>query len=296
MSIDYKKLAKALFLVLLALISALYFGNDDSLFANATETKIEARIDDALVLSSASAISSVAVTLLPGDIATPVAEKMADLTEYFIIALLFLYTEKFLMAVLGFGVFKVIVPATCLILAALLYRKNEKLKKLVLRAALFSMMVFASIPISTRISDTIYSRYAVNIDEVVNAATSVTVSEEDGVESSKGVLDIVSEKISGVTASFTNKVGALLHSFIDILAVTVVSSCVIPLLVLAFLLWLLNKLFGLKVFLSDPKGGKPAVLVKKGWSKKLFRKRQESGVRIREEQPNTEQIIEQDGE
>lgn len=256
MKIDYKKLAGVLLCILIALVSFLYSGNEDSAFANNTQKMLDERIDDALILSSASAISSVAVTLLPGDVATPVANKISDLTGYFIVASLFLYTEKFLLTILGYALFKVLIPIACGIYAVTLYKENEELKRITSRVVLFSLMVFVSIPVSAKISDMVYSRYAVDIGTVVKASTTVTTSEEGG-EKTTGILDIVSEKISGVTASFTNRVGELFRSFIDIISVTIVSSCVIPLLVLAILLWLLNKLFGLKVFFPRGKIKKP---------------------------------------
>lgn len=290
MKINYKRLAGVLALVLLALFSGLFLGDADSHLALHTEQMIEERIDDALTLSTASAISSVVVTLLPEDIATPVAEKMADLTQYFIVALLFLYTEKFLMAILGIGVFKIMIPAACLILAVLLYKKNDEIRTLTLRATAFALILFIAVPLSTRISDIIYSRYAVNIDEVVNSATTITASEEEEDET-KGILDIISEKISGATANFTNKVGALLHAFLDILAVAIVSSCVIPLLVLAFLIWILNKLFGLKVLLPKPRHSRQFVGAVRGAGRGARRRPQTQITAAKREQPgeDTEQ-------
>ena len=49
-----------------------------------------------LGLLAASATTSTAITVLPGDAASPIAEKLMDLSTYFMIVLAAIYLEKYL--------------------------------------------------------------------------------------------------------------------------------------------------------------------------------------------------------
>ena len=46
-------------------------------------------------LAAAAVASSSAITLLPGDIGTPVAQELAEMSKYFLIVLCAIYLEKF---------------------------------------------------------------------------------------------------------------------------------------------------------------------------------------------------------
>ena len=47
-------------------------------------------------LAAAAVASSSAITLLPGDVGTPIAQELADMSKYFLIVLCAIYLEKFL--------------------------------------------------------------------------------------------------------------------------------------------------------------------------------------------------------
>ena len=74
----------------------------------------------ALPSPQASTAASAAITLLPGDAATPIAEKLADISGYFLLALCAIYLEKYLLTVTAYATFRLLVPAACLLLAAIL--------------------------------------------------------------------------------------------------------------------------------------------------------------------------------
>lgn len=100
-------------------------------------------------LASSSTGASVAITLLPGDIGTTVADKMADLSGYFIMIVIVIYLEKFLMLFAGTLVFKVLIPVSCLafivgiLFPRIRYWANQMGAKLLVMAVLFlSLFLF----------------------------------------------------------------------------------------------------------------------------------------------------------
>jgi len=53
-------------------------------------------------LAASAAASSTALSLLPGDVATPIANQIAELSSYFIVVLCAILLEKMLIAVVGY--------------------------------------------------------------------------------------------------------------------------------------------------------------------------------------------------
>lgn len=50
--------------------------------------------------------TSALITLIPGDVGTPIAEKVADLSGYLLIVLCAVYLEKYLVTLTGYAAFK----------------------------------------------------------------------------------------------------------------------------------------------------------------------------------------------
>ena len=78
----------------------------------ASLTALEEKQSTVLELAAASTAASAAITLLPGDAATPIAEKLADISGYFLLALCAIYLEKYLLTVTAYAAFRLLVPAS----------------------------------------------------------------------------------------------------------------------------------------------------------------------------------------
>ena len=85
-------------LIIIGILSATVVTN----WSTATKTHeksvavLDEKKEDVLKLTGAAMSSSAAITLIPGDVATPIAEKLADLSGYFLIVLCAVYLEKYL--------------------------------------------------------------------------------------------------------------------------------------------------------------------------------------------------------
>ena len=101
------------------------------------------------------------------------------------------------------------------------------------------------IPLSIGASDMIYDAYRQSIEATITSAeeltdeTSPLTNEED-----KGVIKSILSKLSETTETLTNKASNILNRFVETLAVMIVTSCVIPLAVLLFFLWIIKILTG----------------------------------------------------
>ena len=84
-------------------------------FHAATIASLDEKTGTVLELTAASTAASAAITLLPGDTATPIADKLAELSSYFLIVISAIYLEKYLTTITGYAAFVILIPAACLL-------------------------------------------------------------------------------------------------------------------------------------------------------------------------------------
>ena len=215
-------------------------------------------------LVAASTAASAAVSLLPGDAGTPIAEKLVDLSSDFLIVITAIYLEKYLLTTLGFAAFKILIPLGCIIFAGSLFIRNRpalkrSLRRLASKLALFGIAIFLVVPVSIGVSGMIESTYKDSVDETIAIANQTTESIESasGQESSEESASTPLDWITGIPDNVGNAVSNLtadaqkaLNGFIEALAVMIVTSCIIPIVVLVFFLWLVGVILGVDVSAS----------------------------------------------
>ena len=243
-----KKLLLCALLALLAVVSILIIADkaSDAAAHAATIGSIDGKAETVLKLSAASALASAGITAIPGDTATPIAEKLADFTEYFLLILCVLYTEKYLVTILGAAAFRILIPCACVLTGISLFRDPRPLRALALKIAAIALALYLVIPVSLRVSDMIYAAYESNIRSTVTQAESLTekTSSLAEAEDDKGLVASVLERIRETAGTLTDKAADTLNRFVETLAVMIVTSCVIPILVLLFFLWVIKLLTG----------------------------------------------------
>ena len=129
----------------------------DPAFYQKSIAALEEKQETVLELTAASTAASAAITLLPGDTATPIADKLADLSGYFLIVLCAIFLEKYLLTITAAAAFKVLIPAACAAFAAaaLFPRLRRTAGALAWKLALFSVAIMLVIPVGIRVSDLI---------------------------------------------------------------------------------------------------------------------------------------------
>ena len=100
----------------------------------------------------------------PGDVGTPIANKLADLSSYFLIVLCAIYLEKYLVTITGYAAFKIFIPAACVLFAANMMVRNRSVDKLARRLLIFGICIFLVVPASVKVSDLIETTYQSQID------------------------------------------------------------------------------------------------------------------------------------
>ena len=247
-------------------------------FHQATITSLDEKKNTVLELTMAATATSAVITLLPGDIGTPIAEKVADLSGYLLIVLCAIFLEKYLVTITGYAAFKIFIPAACVLFATNLFVSNRSLDRLARKLLVFGICIFLVVPSSVKISDLIEHTYQAQIEATLEEAKGTEQLLENSVEAEasdntaestvsgnqtsqsqqtaensnlwqkakdalSGAKESVASAVENVTISseeLVRKVETSLSHFVEAVAVMLITSCVIPLLVLFVFFWLIK--------------------------------------------------------
>lgn len=247
---DMKKIFKVAVPLVVAFISIFVL----SKYATSTEFHAETiqALDEkkttVMELTAASTAASAAITLIPGDTATPIANEIADLSSYFLVVICAIYLEKYLLTITGFGAFVILIPAACVLFAANVFLKKPAYQVLAKKLAIFGLAIVLVIPASVQVSNMIETTYQASIDETIETAKETTEAIEGNVnEGEESVWEGILSKVGNGVATVTKGVEKVLNNFIEALAVMIITSCVIPIVVLIFFVWLIKMLLGIEV-------------------------------------------------
>ena len=245
--------AIAVALVVVALVSG--FPLREHFSAPETYADTIATIDEkkanVLGLVASSTALSAAITAIPDDAGTPVAEKLMEVSGDLGIVLSVLYLEKYLLSIFGLAAFGILVPAACALLAAAVLLAGRipwdgALARLAAKLVALALVILVTIPASVAVT---YADSVAPVEEV--AETQPDERSEGGGSPLDFVLNLPNMVADGLT-SITDGVLDQVNALIEWLAVMIVTSCVIPVIVLLFFLWVANAILGIDV--SAPMG------------------------------------------
>lgn len=258
-----KKIVKLALLILIAIISYVWvaeYAASPKTHAETIEALDEKRTQ-VLELTALSSALSMGVSALPDDMGTPIAEKLADISTYLMLILCAIFLEKYLVTLTGYAAFKILIPLACALFALNIFWNSEGCNKLAKKILVFGLAIFMVVPTSVSVSNLIESTYELSIempDEETeedpqtdtieeNAESkgfweSIKSSAEDLLES---VEDTVTESVENVEEEFNN--------IIEGVAVMIVTSCIMPIAVLFFFIWIIRIILEIDINVKIPK-------------------------------------------
>ena len=123
-------------------------------------------------MTAATTATSALITPIPGDVGTPIAGKVADLSGYLLIVLCAIFLEKYLVTITGYAAFKIFIPVACVLFAVNMAAQNRSVDKLARRLLIFGICIFLVVPTSVKVSDLIETTYQSQIDATLEDAKS----------------------------------------------------------------------------------------------------------------------------
>lgn len=254
-------------LVVLALLSGFvarpHFA--DTKTWDSTIEVIDQKKGNVLALTTSCVALSAGITALPGDTGTPVAEQLAQLSGNLGIVLAVLYLEKYLLTILWSVGLGILIPFALVLFAISLgihgrWSTSTVIRRVATRVLVVAMIGMALVPASVWVSQKVDETYQVSIEQAeqkatVASKTSSTKSEQKSESTeNKNVLEQLTEGASSLLTSVTDSAKSMtdevvqqVTDLIEGVIVMIVTSCVIPLLVLAAFLWLGHVLLGIDI-------------------------------------------------
>ena len=225
---------------------------------------IDAKKSNVLALTTSSLALSAAI---PDDAGTPVAEQLSQLAGNLGIVLAVLYLEKYLLTILSFLSFGVLIPIVCVLFAISLgihgrLSTSRVLRVLGMRVLIVAAIAITVVPASVWVTQRVDETYQVSIAQeeakakakAEEKATKESKSKSEQKQENKSFLDQLVDgaaqlgsALSSGVQSLTDSVITQATNLIEGAIVMIVTSCLIPLLVLAAFLWMGHALLGIDV-------------------------------------------------
>lgn len=261
-------------LVVLALLSGFvarpHFA--DTKTWDSTIEVIDQKKGNVLALTTSCVALSAGITALPGDTGTPVAEQLAQLSGNLGIVLAVLYLEKYLLTILWSVGLGILIPFALVLFAVSLgihgrWSTSAVLRRVATRVLVVAVIGMALVPASVWVSQKVDETYRVSIEQAEQKAADAADTTDKSAETSsksnkkksettesKNVLEQLTDGASNLVTSvtsgakqMTDEIVRQVTDLIEGVIVMIVTSCVIPLLVLVAFLWLGHTLLGIDI-------------------------------------------------
>ena len=268
--------------LLIAVLSFGYVSNVASSpeFHKETIMSLESKQENVLKLSAITVTTATTASLILGDRASSISDKLLDLTGYFLVILFAIMLEKYLVTIMGLVSFKIIIPIACILFSVFTIIDRKSMRKISLKLIVFAVTAFLIIPLSINVSNTIENTYdEANIVRVTEESEKIENELKDSsaytdnssindnvdleketklnngiISSVKGLFadakDNITNGISGVVNSVIksaneniDKLTKYLNKMIETIAVMLITTCAIPILMIIVFLWLIKILF-----------------------------------------------------
>lgn len=231
----------AIKILLLTLAAALSFfvaatKLPESNFVRDSLESVEDSSNTVMKFSAATLSTSLAISALPDDFATPLADSLADMNVYFVAILVVLFLEKIL---IRYGIkvaFAILIPLACFAGILFVVTKRSILKGVAIRLCVLGLAVAFVVPCNTHITGIVASDLTAYVDDTIEetegGAGKLNEAMEGGSED-KTMFEKLSDlfqtairDISDLMLHLQNTIRRCMNS----IAILILTNCLMPLL------------------------------------------------------------------
>lgn len=252
-----KRIIAIILLVVVGFISMFLMAEKSQKEENYTEItqSISEKEQKVLGVTLGATALSTALAAIPGDVTTPIAAHVLDLSQYLVIVLIVLELEELLLPIMGFVAFRYIIPVAIALLIIAMIVKKEWLAQLGVKIVILGLVVAYIIPVSINISDTIYQSKSETIEKTLESIESIDVTAGNSkILNGKFKLTEIGQYISKIedniknsTKNITDKIGGYAENYIDAAVVLLVTCAIIPVGIVFVLIGLMKLLFNINI-------------------------------------------------
>ena len=260
MKFTTEKLAKTLFLMLIMVISinVLTVKIPESKYVQQTIDHLEKSQNTVMTFSGTTLTTSLALSALPDDFASPLAETVSDLNTYFIFMFAALFVEK-LIVVEGTKIALTwIIPAACILYILTIWLSRDIFKSFANKLMILGISLVIVIPFSTHFTEHVCADYMAYVDETI-AETNNGATKINDIMASDNKDATIFDKLTDAFKTAIQGINDLLTYFknvikkcINSVAILMVTTFGLPLLILMLFRWLLSELFSLHLSIPEP--------------------------------------------
>ena len=225
--------------------------NRPQLFQHSINTLDEKKATVMNLVTGAAGTSFV-ISLIPDDAGTPIANQLAELTDYLLIVLTVIYLEKYLITLLvslGMGA---LAPLGLILMALGLFRRRwGQLKTMGWKLLIFGLAICLIIPAGMLVCNQIDATYEESIRQTLDVAAEIESASNVAEGDNKNVWDRISEAAQSIVGGVSDSLGKariMLYRFIEATVVMLITSCVIPILMALVFFWMIKRIFNLEAF------------------------------------------------
>lgn len=244
--------ALAVKILSLALIAALSFfvaaaKLPESDFIKGSLESVEDSSNTVMRFSAATLSVSLALSALPDDFATPLADSLADMNLYFVAILVVLFLEKILIRYGIKAAFAILIPLACFAGALFIVTRRNLLKSLAIRLCVLALAAAFVVPCSTHITGVVASDLTAYVHDTIQETEGGAGKLREAMEGEdKTMFERLSDlfqtairSVSDLMLHFQNTIRKCMNS----VAILILTNCLMPLLTFFFLKWILRELF-----------------------------------------------------
>ena len=247
---DVRKLVAAGVLLVVGLVSFFWLAKTtaDPAFHAASIAALDEKKVTAMELTAATAAGSVAISAVPGDATTPIANQISELSGYLLIVVGAIMLEKLLLSLTCYAAFQFLIPIACVLGIVYLFAHIEWCRVLARKLALFGIVICLIVPASIQVTRIVDETFQIQqtVDDAEQAVEQPADTEEEGSWFSQ-----IGEAITGTVSDAVDQAEAALSRFIDAVAALLITTCVIPIAVLLFFVWVTKLIFGIEMKVSS---------------------------------------------
>ena len=276
-----RKIIQAVLLIVLAVLSATVVTDYAAKPENHKKSLacLDEKKENVLKVTALTTATSTAITLIPGDVATPIAEKFADLSGYLLVILAAIFLEKYLLTITAYAFFTVAIPVACILGIMYIWTENRGLKNLAFKIFGVGLALFIAIPSSVWISNMVEHTYETSLmksleneedisEEIAEEKEETDTSAAEKTDETGSFWDRAKEWITGAKENINDVVSdaasaasgksrellqeaeKTMNNMIEAVAIMIITSCVIPIAVILFWIWLIKMIFGVDIDLN----------------------------------------------
>lgn len=242
------KVSILVFIMVLSIFVASSVVSKCSLFTRSIDSLDDSQ-EVVMAVTGATLGVSVAITFLPDDYASPLADTLADMSTYFVILLGMILFEKLLITVGVPFIFRFIIPAGIILLIVYYISHKKIIRTIAYKILAFAIVIILAVPLGTSVSKWLCSSSLDYVNETVTQAQDGSDKIEEISESSSSdksfyetVSSVFDSAIEGVTDLF-NYYKGIIQKFINTIAIMMLAYLVVPFVTFLLMLWFMNQLF-----------------------------------------------------